>query len=91
MHIAEFDQGNRFNHDPMRERKLLLHRHEIEKLERAVQTKGFTVVPLKMYLVSGRAKLEIALAKGKHLYDKRQVEKERTMKRDIERAIKYRE
>ncbi len=88
MHIDKYDHGNRFNHDETRDRKLLLHRHEIEKLQKAVQLQGYTIVPLGIHLVRGRAKLSIAEAKGKHLYDKRQVEKERSMKRDIQRAMK---
>lgn len=88
LHIAQYEQGNRFNHDETRERKLLLHKHEIQKLHKAMQQQGYTIVPLAMHLSKGRAKLEIAMAKGKHLYDKRQVEKERTMNREIQRAIK---
>lgn len=88
MHIAPYDAGNRFNHDETRERKLLLHRHEISKLIRAVQREGYTIVPLALTLVKGRAKLEIALAKGKHLYDKRQSEKEKTIKREIDKHLK---
>ncbi|CAM3617940.1 SsrA-binding protein SmpB [Erysipelothrix urinaevulpis] len=88
MHIGTYEQGNRFNHDETRDRKLLLHKHEIEKLQKAETLQGYTIVPLGMHLVKGRAKLEIATAKGKHLYDKRQVEKERSMKREIERATR---
>lgn len=88
MHIAPYDFGNRFNHDETRDRKLLLNRHEIEKLHVASQTKGYTIVPLQLYLKNGRAKLEIGLAKGKHLYDKRNVEKERDMDRQIKKAMK---
>lgn len=88
MHIAQYEQGNRFNHDETRERKLLLHKHEIAKLHKATQQQGYTIVPLAMHLTKGRAKLEIAMAKGKHLYDKRQVEKERTMKRDVQKILK---
>ncbi len=86
MHIAPYEQGNIFNHDETRDRKLLLHKHEIEKLQKAETLQGYTIVPLGMHLSRGRAKLEIATAKGKHLYDKRQVEKERSMKREIEKA-----
>ena len=88
MHIAQYEQGNQFNHDETRERKLLLHRHEIAKLHKAMQQQGYTIVPLAMHLSKGRAKLETAMAKGKHLYDKRQVEKERSMKRDVQRELK---
>lgn len=88
MHISQYDHGNQFNHDETRIRKLLLNRSEIRKLETKVKLKGYTVVPVKMYLKGGKAKLEIALAKGKELHDKRQVDKERTIKREIQKAIK---
>lgn len=89
MHIAKYDEGNTFNHDETRERKLLLHKHEIKKLHKAIQLDGYTIVPVSLTLVRGRAKLEIASAKGKHLYDKRQTEKERTMKREMDRHLKH--
>ena len=88
MHIAQYDHGNIFNHDETRLRKLLLHRHEIIKLKRACQIKGYTVVPTRMYFVKGLAKMEIALARGKDLYDKRQTEKQRDAQREIEKAIR---
>lgn len=88
MHIGHYEEGNRFNHDETRERKLLLHKHEIAKLQKAEALQGYTIVPLEMILRDGRAKLIIALAKGKHLYDKRQSEKERSQKREIEKALK---
>ena len=88
MYIGQYEQGNIFNHDETRERKLLLHGHEIEKIFKATQTKGYTVVPLDIHLVNGRAKMNVGLAKGKHLYDKRQVEKERSLKREVEKAMK---
>lgn len=91
MHIAQYEQGNQFNHDETRERKLLLHKHEIEKLQKAQTLDGYTIVPIGMHLKRGRAKLSIALAKGKHLYDKRQVEKERSMKRDMQAALNRRD
>ena len=90
MHIAPYDHGNIFNHDETRERKLLLHKLEIRKLQQKVKLKGFTIVPCKMYLKNGRAKLEIALAKGKDLYDKRQDDKIKNAKREMERALKLR-
>ena len=90
MHIAPYDHGNIFNHDETRERKLLLHKLEIRKLQQKVKLKGFTIVTCKMYLKNGRAKLEIALAKGKDLYDKRQDDKIKTAKREMERALKLR-
>lgn len=90
MHIAAYDFGNRFNHDETRERKLLLHKNEILKLEQKVKLKGFTIVPVKLYLKDGKAKMEIALAKGKELYDKRQDAKIRDAKREMEKALKFR-
>ena len=87
MHISPYEFGNIFNHDETRERKLLLHKHEIKKLSDKVKMKGYTVVPLSMYLSKGRAKMEIALAKGKDLHDKRNTEKEKTAKREMEKAI----
>lgn len=88
MHIAVYDHGNIFNHDETRLRKLLLHKHEIIKLRRAVQVKGYTVVPTRMYFKDGLAKMEIALARGKDLYDKRQTLKQRDAQREIEKASK---
>lgn len=88
MHIPPYDFGNRFNHDETRTRKLLLHRDEITKLETKVKLKGYTVVPVSLYLEKGRAKMEIALAKGKNLHDKRNTERERDAKREIEKAMK---
>lgn len=88
VHISPYEQGNRFNHDPLRERKLLLHKREINKLFNEVRQKGHTIVPLKVYLKRGRAKVLIGLARGKKLYDKRQSLKEKQMKRDIDRALK---
>ena len=85
MNVSLYDKGNIFNHDVTRTRKLLLHKREIVKLAQKVKEKGFTLVATKLYLKRGRAKLEIALAKGKKLYDKREVEKQRDIKRDIER------
>ncbi len=90
MYIAQYNYGNRFNHDERRIRKLLLHKREIAKLASAVKIKGYTVVPLALYLVNGKAKLEIALAKGKALYDKRQSEKAKVADREIEKALKQR-
>ncbi len=88
MFIPKYDFGNRFNHDETRVRKLLLHKHEIKKLHQRVKVQGYTIVPLSLYFVKGNAKMKIALAKGKHLYDKRNSEKERTAKRDMEKALK---
>ena len=88
MYIAQYVQGNQFNHEETRERKLLLHKEEIRKLQRKSVLKGFTVIPLSLNLVDGRAKLEIALAQGKELHDKRQTEKERDAKREIAKVLK---
>ncbi|MFI3284183.1 MAG: SsrA-binding protein SmpB [Erysipelotrichaceae bacterium] len=90
MHIAAYDHGNQFNHDETRIRKLLLNRAEIKKLSQKVKVQGFTVVPVRLYLKNGLAKMEIALAKGKDLYDKRQTQKERDVKRELEKALKQR-
>lgn len=87
-HIAIYEHGNRYNHDPMRSRKLLLHRREIEQLEAKVATKGLTLIPLKLYLKGGRAKIELGLCRGKKLYDKREAITERDVKREIERVIR---
>lgn len=89
MHIAVYEHGNIFNHDPLRTRKLLLHKKEIKKLEKEVKESGLTIVPTKLYFGNGsKAKLEIALAKGKKLYDKREDLKAKDAKRDIEKALK---
>ncbi len=88
MHIAAYDFGNRFNHEEKRDRKLLLNKTEIKKLQQKVKLKGYSIVPTRLYLKEGRAKLEIALAKGKALYDKRDSEKQKDAKREIEKAIK---
>lgn len=80
-HIAPYESANRNNHDPKRPRKLLLHQKEIKELSNSIQQKGMTIVPLKVYLKEGKAKLEFAVAKGKKLYDKRQA----IAKRDAER------
>jgi SsrA-binding protein len=88
VHIAPYDFGNRENHEPRRERRLLLHRREIRKLESKVAERGWTVVPLRMYLKEGKAKLEIGLARGKRLYDKRDSVAERDMDREMERDLR---
>ncbi|MBV9689334.1 MAG: SsrA-binding protein SmpB [Ktedonobacteraceae bacterium] len=89
-HIAVYEHGNRYNHDPMRNRKLLLHKREIVQLMSKVATKGLTLVPLKLYLKGGRAKVELGLCRGKKLYDKRETIAEREIKRDIERIVRGR-
>ena len=89
MNIAPFFNGNIFNHEPLRTRKLLLHKKEIRKLKQKIQEKGFTIVCTKVYLKKGRVKLEIALAKGKKLYDKRESIKERDLKMEAKKAERY--
>ena len=84
-HIAPYEQANRYNHDPRRPRKLLLHRAEIRRLWNDIRQKGVTVIPLRVYLKEGRAKVEIAVAKGKKLYDKRDSIAKRDAEREIER------
>ena len=90
MHISPFEQGNRFNHDPLRERKLLLHKKQIGELVGSVKRDGYTIVPLKMYIKDGYAKLLIGLAKGKKDYDKRDDMSKKEAKREVERAFKER-
>lgn len=90
MHIAPYEQGNRFNHDPLRPRKLLLHRREIDRLYGRVRQQGFTLVPLRLYIARGRAKVELALVRGKKQYDKRRAIAERDARRRIERALRQR-
>ena len=90
MHISPYDKGNIFNKDPLRDRKLLLHRREINKLVGMVQQKGLTLVPVKAYFVRGRVKVLLGIARGKKLYDKREDLKARDAKREIDRKIKER-
>ena len=87
-HIAAYEHGNRYNHEPLRNRKLLLHRREIEQLQAKVATKGLTLIPLKLYLKGGKAKIELGLCRGKKLYDKREAIAERDVKREMERIIR---
>ena len=88
MHISQYKEGNIFNHEETRLRKLLLHKREINKLSGKCRTQGYTVVPLKLYFKDGRVKMEIALAKGKSLYDKRLSDKQRTMERVAKQALR---
>lgn len=88
MHISPYEKGNIFNKDPLRVRKLLLHKREIDKLIGKVTTEGLSIVPLSLYLKGSRAKMEIAVVKGKKLYDKREDAAKRDAKRDIERAVR---
>jgi SsrA-binding protein len=87
MHIAPYKEGNAFNPDARRKRKLLLRREQINKLAASTQQKGYTLVPLKLYFARGKAKIEIGLAKGRKRHDKRQAIEERDTKRDLRRAI----
>ncbi len=91
MHISPYEQGNIFNRDPLRPKKLLMHKSEIMKLFGKTREKGFTLVPLRVYFKRGRAKMEIALASGKHTFDKRRTLADKAMKRDVERALKERQ
>ena len=86
--IATYDQGNRANHEPMRPRKLLLHRREIDRLYGQVREKGLTLVPTKLYFKDGKVKVEIALGRGKDMVDKRRSIKERELKREMERSFR---
>ena len=88
MHISPYEQGNIFNRDPMRPKKLLMHKREIRRLFAEVKQQGLTLIPLSIYFVNGRAKLEVGLCKGKKNYDKRDAAAERDAKRTMERAMK---
>ena len=90
MNIPVYDKGNIFNHEPLRQRKLLLHKEEIRKLQKKIDQQGYTLVPTKLYLKEGLAKIEIALARGKKMYDKRETIKENDIKREIAKNIKGR-
>ena len=89
-HIAPYEQGNRNNHEPTRTRKLLLHRDQISELIGRTQAKGFTLVPMKLYIRNGMAKLEIGIGRGKKEFDKRRTIAERDARRDLERSTKER-
>lgn len=89
-HIAPYDPASRFNHDPVRPRRLLMHKHEIRDLWNAVRQKGVTLVPVQVYLKEGRAKVDLAVAKGKKLYDKRQEIAKRDQQREAERETRVR-
>ena len=91
VHIAEYEQANVWGHEPLRPRKLLLHKKEIARLMSKVRERGYTIIPTKMYFKDGRAKVEIGLAKGRRQYDKRQALSEKDTQRDIQRALKERE
>lgn len=87
MFIAPYEQGNRFNHDERRERKLLLHKKEIIKIKQKIEKEGYSLVPIKLYFKNGMAKVLIGIAKGKKAYDKRQSLKEKDIKRDLEKTV----
>ncbi len=88
MHISPYEQGNVFNHEPRRPRKLLLHKREIKRLLGKVQERGLTLIPLRIYFKRGRAKVELALAKGKRLYDRREDIKRRDEEREVSRSLR---
>lgn len=89
MHISKYELGNIFNHDPERKRKLLLHKREIIKLGNYVSREGYTLVPLAVYIVDGKCKVELAVCRGKKLYDKRDSLKEKSLKREEQKHFKY--
>ena len=90
MHISPYEHGNRYNSDPLRPKKLLLHKKEIRKLDQSVALEGLTLIPLDVYLLKGKAKLSLAVAKGKKLYDKREDIASRDAKRSMDRKMKER-
>ena len=90
MHISPYEQGSVFNTDPLRPKKLLMHKNEIHKLAGLVSRQGYTLIPIKVYLKDGRMKLELGLCRGKHLHDKRDAAAERDAKREMDRAIRQR-
>jgi SsrA-binding protein len=90
-HVSPYEQGNIFNHDPLRSRKLLVHARELRRLNGKVRVAGYTLVPTKLYFKNGRVKVEIGLAKGKTTYDKRQTLAKKEAQRDMERALRSRE
>ena len=87
-HISPYPQANRLNHEPLRTRKLLLHKKEIKRLIGKVEQRGYTLIPIKLYFVDGKVKVDLALAKGKKLFDKRETLKKKTMEREMERGRK---
>lgn len=87
MHISPYDKGNIYNRDPLRSRRLLMHKREIRRLGGQVQQKGYSLIPLRLYLKDNKVKVELALARGKKLYDKREDDADRDAKRDMERAL----
>ena len=90
MFISEYKEGNIFNHEETRTRKLLLHKNEIRKINDKIKIKGLTIVPLKVYFVRGKAKVEIGIARGKHTYDKKETMKQRDIDREMKKSLKER-
>ena len=90
-HIAQYEPASRFNHDPLRPRRLLLHKREIRKLASRVAERGYTLVPLSLYFRNGKAKVELALAKGRKTYNKRETIRERDIRRDMDRKMRERQ
>lgn len=88
MYISEYKEGNIFNHDETRTRKLLLHKNEINKINDKISIKGLTLVPVKLYFVRGKAKIELAVARGKHTYDKKETIKQRDIDREMKKSLK---
>ena len=89
MNVTPYEQGNRYNHDPVRSRKLLLHRREIEKLIGAVERQGLALIPLELYFINGKAKIQLALGKGKKAHDKRETLKKQEADREVARAMAW--
>lgn len=90
-HISQYEQSNRLNHDPLRERKLLMHSREIRKLTGKVVERGYSLVPLRLYFKAGKVKVELALARGKKSYDKRESIRKKDQRREMERLAKFRQ
>ena len=88
-HISPYEQANRANHNPLRQRKLLMHKHQIKRLTGKVTERGFSLIPLKLYFRNGKVKVQLALAKGKRAYDKRESIRKKDQRRDLERMMKY--
>jgi SsrA-binding protein len=86
MHISPYPQGNQFNHEPLRKRKLLLHARQIRRLDAKVKEKGLTLIPLALVLVKNKVKVELGMCRGKRLYDKREATRERDLRREMDRA-----
>ena len=91
MHISPYEQGNIFNRDPLRAKKLLLHRYEIRKLDSLVMRQGFTLIPLELYLKDGKVKVQLGMCKGKQLHDKRDTMAKKDTEREIQRALRLRQ